>query len=168
MHHQLPAVHGSSHMRSLSATAGSMHNRSMSQQHPFGAYGYEHSHAYQAMDHPSMFSTNNEIWGFSANGGIYDHGSRSGSGSVFDHPTPAPMPESLAASPDQVLEAQAEAEEGLASPGVQKVDGNGIVHASEDHEPGIDDSLSDKPSCGQPEGSDDENRTITAPGTPYA
>jgi len=162
MQHQHPAVHVSSHMRSLST---GLHPLGMSSHHPFGAYGYGHGHSYQPMDQSSMFSSNNEIWAFSANGGIYDHGSRSGSGSAFDHPTPAPMPGSLAASPAQ----QPQIYEGFASPGVRKVDDDVMVtHGVEDHELPIDDALSDRPSCGQPEGSEDEDRTITAPGTPYA
>jgi hypothetical protein len=142
----------------------------MSQHHSFGVYGYGHGHSYQPMDQPSMFSNdntnnNNEIWAFSANGGMYDYGSRSTSGSAFDHPTPAPMSGSLAGSPIELPEA----EEGFASPGTRKVDDSvSVTQDVDDDELPIDEALSDRPSCGQPEGSEDENRTITAPGTPCA
>lgn len=174
MQNQHPAVHASSHMRSISTTAGAMHGRSMSsalhplglsQHHPFGAYGYGHGHALQSMDQPSMFSNNPEIWGFGANGGLYDHGSRSVSGSAFDQPTPAPLSEPLNLSPVRLHDT----EEAPPSPAVRKVDNELMAsHHTEDHEIPIDDALSDRPSCGQPEESEDENRTITAPGTPYA
>lgn len=175
MQNQHPAVHASSHMRSVSATAGPIHSRSMSsglhplgmsQHHPFGAYGYGHGHSLQSMDQPSMFSNNNEIWAFSANGGLYDHGSRSASGSAFDHPTPAPLSEPLVLSPVRLHGAEGNSP----SPGVHKVDDEAMAnsHQSEDHELPIDDAFSDRPSCGQPEESEDENKTITAPGTPYA
>lgn len=113
-----------------------------------------------------MFSSNNEIWAFSANGGLYDHGSRSASGSAFDHPTPAPLSEPLVLSPVRLHGAEGNSP----SPGVHKVDDEAMAnsHQSEDHELPIDDAFSDRPSCGQPEESEDENKTITAPGTPYA
>jgi hypothetical protein len=170
--HQHPTIHVSSHLRALSATAGPVHARSlssnlhplgMSQHNPFGAYGYGNGNSYQTMDQPSMFTSNNEIWDFGANGGIYNHGSRSGS--AFDHPTPAPMMGSLEASPAQFHQAG----ENSASPVVRKVDGEIILtHGVGDHELCIDDALSERPSCGQPEGSEDENKTVTAPSTPYA
>lgn len=174
MPHQHPVVHASSHMRSVSATAGSMQARSLSnvlhplglpQQHPFGAYGYGHGHSYHPMDQPSMFSNNNEIWAFGPNVGFYDHGNRSGSSSGFDQHTPAPLSEPPVASPVHLLDP----DEGPASLVIQKVDDEVMVrHHSDGHELPIDDGLSDRPSCGQQEESDDENRTITAPGTPFA
>lgn len=174
MQNQHPSVHASSHMRSISATAGPMHSRSLSnglhplgmtQHHPFGAYGYGHGHSLQSMDQPSMFSNNPEMWGFNASGGLYDHGSRSVSGSAFDQPTPAPLSEPLVLSPVRLHHA----EEASPFQAVYKVEDEVIAgHHTEDHELPIDDACSDIPSCGQREESEDENRTITAPGTPYA
>lgn len=117
------------------------------------------------MDQPSMFSLNNEMWPFGPNGGMYDHGSRSGSGGAFDHPTPALVTASLATSPTLITELH----KGSVSPGVRKVDDDGMLdHDLQDHELPIDDALSDRPSCGQPEESEDDGRTITAPSTPFA
>ncbi|TLD39036.1 hypothetical protein E2P81_ATG00023 [Venturia nashicola] len=174
MQNQHPAVHASSHMRSISATAGPIHARSisngmhplgMSQHHPFGAYGYGHGHPLQSMDQPSMFSNSPEIWGFGTNGGLYEHGSRSAGGSVFDQPTPAPLSEPLNLSPVRLHDIEEAPPSNFRSTGDDEVMAS---HHSEDNELPIDDSLSDRPSCGQLEESEDENRTITAPGTPYA
>jgi hypothetical protein len=175
MQHQHPAVHTSSHMRAVSATAGPMHARSLSngmqnfglslQQHlnGYNTYGHGHGHAYQPMDQPSMFP-NNGIWAFGANNGMYDHGTRSACGSAFDNPTPGPMPVLLAASPTEIPDA----DDRPGSPGVQKMHDQ-ILISHEDKKDTLPayDALSDKYSCGQPEGSEDEGKTITAPGTPY-
>ncbi|QDS72783.1 hypothetical protein FKW77_005433 [Venturia effusa] len=174
MHNQHPALHASSHLRSASATAGPVHSRSLSSglhplgmppHHPFGAYGYGHGHSLQSMDQPSMFSSNNEMWAFGANGGLFEHGNHGASGSAFDQPTPAPLSEPLDLSPIGLHNA----EDNPPSPAINKVDDEVMASRhSEDHALPKDDALSDRPSCGQPEESEDEGRTITAPGTPFA
>jgi hypothetical protein len=167
------ATHQASHSRSISATAGPTHMRSLSNGLGYGPSPNPHvchDLADASTDIPSMFATNS-IWNTFTPGHVgyeteQDHGS--GSLNAFGHHISAPMsPTHPAGSPTTA----AHIDEMTDTP----VFRNGFMFAHDSNEVPIEsvedtkddgDDQVDSVSSREDIASDDEGRTITAPATP--